>query len=123
MKKRSPRFDAILSLILLIGIAVLIYTMRYGPLPFTQQMRNLKAAELHVPILQPRLNQDARYAKLKAGVWTGEGGCLSVHGVMNSEADLPELKKLVEASKPPVGVVYHLELPTGEHFGGWQPLK
>lgn len=122
-KKRSARFDAILSILLLLGLAVLFYTMRYGPLPFTQQIRNLKAAELHAPALQSRLNQDARYAGLKAGIWPGEGGCLSVHGVLNSEADLPELKKLVMASKPPVGVIYHLELPTGEHLGGWQPLK
>ena len=121
MEKRSPLHNAILSIILLLGLAGIVYTVRYGPL--THQIRNLKAAELHVPILQPRLNQDARYARLKAGIWTGEGGCLSVHGVMNSEADLPELKKLVEASKPPVGVLYLLELPTGEHFGGWQPLK
>lgn len=123
MKKRSPRFDAILSILLLLGLAVLFYTMRYGPLPLTQQMRNLKAAELHVPALQSRLNQDARFAGLKAGIWTGEGGCLSVHGVLNSETNLPELKKLVMASKPPVGIIYHLELPTGEHLGGWQPLK
>ncbi|MDB6003854.1 MAG: hypothetical protein JWR15_841 [Prosthecobacter sp.] len=119
MKKRSPRFDAILSILLLLGLAVLIYTVRYGPLPLTQQIRNMQAAEAHVPTLQPRLNADARYIHLKAGVWTGEGGCLSIHGVLSSEADFPDLKKLVKASSPPVGIVYHLELPTGEHFGGW----
>lgn len=121
MEKRSPLQNALLSVILLLGLAGIFYTVRYGPL--THQIRNLRTAELHVPALQSRLNQDARFAGLKAGIWTGEGGCLSVHGVLTSETDLPELKKLVETSKPPVGVVYHLELPTGEPFGGWESLK
>lgn len=121
MEKRSPLHNAIITIILLLGLAGIIYTVRHGPL--THQIRNLKAAELHIPILQPLLNQDARYAGLKAGIWTGEGGCLCVHGILNSEAELPDLKKLVMASKPPVGVIYHLELPTGEHFGDWRLIQ
>lgn len=123
MKQRSPKFDIFLSTILLIGLAVLVYTAVYGPLPFTQQLRNLKAAEKHVPALQALLDQAPRFNKLKAGIWTGNNGCLSIHGVITSKSDLADLKQIVTSSKPPVGVLYHIDLPDGDGLADWQPIE
>jgi hypothetical protein len=84
--------------------------------PITQQMRNLKVAGNHAPIINALLQHDMRFAKVQAGSWTGEGGCISIFGELNSESDLPDLKKIVELSKPPLRVLYGLRTPTGEHI-------
>ncbi|MFN0075096.1 MAG: hypothetical protein ACKVY0_01345 [Prosthecobacter sp.] len=122
MKKSSLEFRTVLSILLLISLAGVVYTMVYGPFPFHPQIRNLKAAERHIPALQPLLDQDPRFAKLKISPFTANGGCLSVSGPMNSETDFPDLKAIIDSSRPPVGVQYNLDLPTGMQFVHWYPI-
>ena len=83
--------------------------------PGTQQVRNIRAAWSHIQVLQPLFLQDVRFSKVKADAFTGGGGMLSIRGTLNSKSDFPALKKLVEASNPPLGVLYSLELPNREN--------
>ncbi|MFO1482000.1 MAG: hypothetical protein U1F71_01435 [Verrucomicrobiaceae bacterium] len=82
--------------------------------PGTQQVRNMRAAWAHIQVLQPLLLQDARFSKVIADAYTGNSG-LMIRGTLNSESDFPDLKKIVELSKPSVDVLYYLELSNGKN--------
>ncbi|WP_395748225.1 hypothetical protein [Prosthecobacter sp.] len=109
---RKP-FYTVVSLIVL----SLLWVIQSG-YPITQQMRNLKAAARHAPVINVLLQHDARFAEVQAGSWTGEGGCLMIHGVLASESDLPDLRKIVELSKPPLRVRYYLQTSAGDWVPG-----
>ena len=89
--------------------------------PGTQQVRNMRAAWSHIQVLQPLFLQDVRFSKVKADAYTGNSG-LMIRGTLNSESDFPDLKKLVRASNPPVGVIYFLECPGREGIH-WKEFK
>ena len=87
--------------LLLIGVPLAIFWTDFFP---SQQMRNIEAGRKHAAILKSLLQRDSRYAKVIPGVWTGGGGEMLIRGELSSMADLEELKKIIQASQPPVSV-------------------
>jgi hypothetical protein len=96
----------IIAIVTMLGVAAVLLIQRFGPFP--RQMENIAAAEQHIQVLQPMLRQDPRFTNIALHSFTGSGGSLMVAGGLFSETDLQDLKKLVEASKPPVTVVYNV---------------
>src|SRR6266404_3464340 len=93
-------------IITILGVAAVLLIQRFGPFP--RQMANIAAAERHIPKLLPMLQKDSRFISIKLHSFTGSDGSLMVSGELFSESDLQDLKKIVEASKPPVAVVYNV---------------
>lgn len=86
------------------GIAVVLFIRHFSPL--NPQLQNMAAAERHIPVLQAVLERDSRFTNLALRPYTGHDGSLKISGELYADADLQDLKKIVEASKPPVAVVY-----------------
>jgi hypothetical protein len=85
---------------------------KYAPL--RQQMRNIAAAERHIPALLPVLAKEARFAGVELKAYTALNGSLLANGEVASDADLTELKKIVTASQPPVEVIYKVRVISPE---------
>lgn len=64
----------------------------------------------HSAALMKLLQADSRYDKVVVGVWTANGGEIYVDGELSSMADLDELKKIIQASQPPVSVLVSLDV-------------
>ena len=96
----------IITFVTVIGVAAVLLSQRFGPFP--RQMQNMAAAGRHLSILLPVLQQDSRFTNIALHPFSGSGGSLSVSGELFSDKDLLDLKQKVEASKPPVEVVYHV---------------
>jgi hypothetical protein len=77
-------------------------------------MQNMAAAEEHVHVLRPMLQQDPRFTNIALHPFTAAGGSLSVSGELPSELELSDLKQLVASSKPPVQVVYDVRVTPPE---------
>ena len=107
MKKPvTSRGLQIIAIVTMLGVAAVLLIQRFGPFP--RQMENMAAAEQHIQILRPMLQQDSRFTNIALHPFTGAGGSLSVSGELLSDRDLADLKQMVVTSKPPVEVVYHV---------------
>jgi hypothetical protein len=93
--------------LLLIGVPLAVFWTDFFP---TQGMRNMEAGRKHAAVLESLLQRDSRYAKVIPGVWTGGGGEMLIRGELSSMADLDELKKIIQASQPPVSVLVSLDV-------------
>ena len=96
----------IIALVTVLGIAAVLLVWRFGPLP--RQLKNMAAANQHIQILRPMLDQDARFTNVKLHTYSAAGGSLLLAGELLSDGDLADLKQIVLASKPPVEVVYQV---------------
>ncbi len=74
----------------------------------------MAAADKHIPILLPMLQKDSRFTNITVQTFTGYNGSLYVAGMLPSESDLENLKQIIELSKPPVRVVYHVDILPSE---------
>jgi len=98
----------IIAIVTILGIVGVLLSQLFGPFP--RQMRNMAAAEQHIYMLRPMLQQDTRFTAIALHPFTGSGGSLSVSGELGSERDLSALKQLVASSQPPVEIVYHVSV-------------
>ena len=97
-----------IELITVLGAAAVVFLVQeYG---FPQQVRNMAAADRHIPFLLPMLQKDSRFTNIIVHTFTGANGSLLVTGELLSEDALRDLKRVVEASKPPVAVLYHVDV-------------
>ena len=97
----------IIAVVTMLGVAAVLLIQRFGPYP--RQMENMAAAAQHIPILRPLLQKDVRFTNITLSVYSGgANGSLAIDGELPSERDLQDLKQIVELSKPPVEVVYHV---------------
>ena len=60
-----------------------------------------KFADLYI---SPLIKKEKKFNNVLAGSSTANNGCITVQGVVNSEADLKELKTLVKSTNPPLTV-------------------
>jgi hypothetical protein len=102
----TPKGLQIIAVVTMLGVAAVLLIQRFGPYP--RQMANMAAAKEHIEILRPMIHQDARFTNIKLYPFTGRGGSLSVSGELLSDRDLADLKEIVERSKPPVQIAYHV---------------
>jgi hypothetical protein len=100
----SRRGLQIIAIVAMFGIGVVLFIRHFSPL--NPQLQNMAAAERHIPILQAVLERDSRFTNLALRPYTSHDGSLKISGELYADADLQDLKKIVEASKPPVAVVY-----------------
>jgi len=103
---RRLAVNPVLLLILLGAVAFLVF----GPTAI-RQARNLRAAQDHLPTIN-RAIAEFRIQDLgvKASVYTGEGGSILIRGTVASAEDLSKLKRMVEATQPPVMVLFRVNL-------------
>ena len=111
----------IIAIITMLGVAAVLLIQRFGPYP--RQMQNIAAAEQHIQILRPMLQQDSRFTNIAVHVFTGAGGSLALSGELYSDRDLADLKEVVQSSKPPVEVVYHVFVVPPELLEDWKKSK
>lgn len=85
------------------AIAVVIY---YPFSPGGSQSINMRRAAQHIRTLAPQIRADPRFAKIRIGSFTGQGGSIGVFGTVARQSDAEALKDLIEQSAPPVEVAY-----------------
>ena len=120
-KSLTSRGLQIIAIVTMLGVAAVLLIQRFGPFP--RQMENMAAAEQHIQVLRPMLLQDSRFTNIALHVFTGAGGSLSLSGELLSDRDLEDLKQIVETSKPPVEVVYHVTVIPPELLEDWKKLR
>lgn len=75
------------------------------------QMWRLPRARRHQDLIARALEPDPRYAQVKVGVYTTNGGGnLMVSGVVACDEDLEALKAIVASSRPPTHVQYRIQV-------------
>ena len=122
MKKPvTSRGLQIIAIVTMLGVAAVLLIQRFGP--FRRQMENMALAEQHIQVLRPMLLQDSRFTNIALHAFTGSGGSLSLSGELLSDRDLADLKHIVETSKPPVEVVYHVTVIPPELLEDWKKAK
>jgi hypothetical protein len=103
----SKGLKIIAVLTVLAAVAVWFLVQQFG---YPRQRANMAAADKHIPILLPMLQKDSRFTNITVHTFTGANGSLFIAGELPAESDLRDLKQMVEASKPPVAVVYHVDI-------------
>lgn len=91
---------------LLIGVIVLVLLAAIRLIIGDPQRENMEKARLHAPKVTAVLRADPRFADVQATEFSGLGGSLGIHGYVATEASLQDLKRLVEATYPPVKVAW-----------------
>ena len=85
------------------AVAVVIY---YPFSPGGNQSINMRRAAQHIRTLAPQIRADPRFAQIRIGSFTGQGGSIGVFGTVARQSDAEALKDLIEQSAPPVEVAY-----------------
>jgi hypothetical protein len=78
--------------------------------PGWQQRAGMAAAEEQLPGVRAVLAGDPRYADVDAGVYTGMGGAVGLHGSVERDDDLFRLMKAVASLRLPVPVHWQVEV-------------
>ena len=104
----TPKGLRTITLIAVVGIALVLSTQYFGPA--ARQSKNMALARAHAARLQPLVRSDARFADISLNANTGHGGSLWVYGSLTSEQESNDLRRVVEASHPPVPVRYDLRM-------------
>lgn len=71
-----------------------------------RQMIRLQKAEEHIIVIESQLKTDKRFAEIKAGRYTGNGGSIKVIGVVSPSRGIEDLKRLIAETSPPVPVSF-----------------
>jgi len=98
----------ILKFVAVVGVFLAAFSLAwhfyYPYSALGQQMRNLKLAQLHKPIVEARLRNIKGIENLSVSVFTGCGGVLAVSGDVDKEQTVNMVTKEIVATKPPVTV-------------------
>ena len=73
---------------------------------FLRQMWRMRMADAHLPVLVDQVASNPRLRQVHFSRGSGAGGCIMAIGSVRTEADLRELQEAVDATKPPVVVLY-----------------
>lgn len=98
----------IIPIVTILGVAAVLLIQRFDP--FLRQVENRETALQHIQVILPMLQRDSRFTRLWLRPSPDSDSSIAISGKLFSEADLQELKKIVEASRPPVTVVYHVKV-------------
>jgi hypothetical protein len=97
-----------------VAIMLLAFVLYYPYSAAGRQESNMAKARAHLPKVQPLIQADSRFAKVKASEGTAMGGCLGLYGCVKSEEDLHDLKQTVTSTSPPVPVSWHVQVVSPE---------
>jgi len=75
-----------------------------------RQSRRMSVAREHLPVVVRLLSSKPEYSRVTAGMTTGGGGRLLIHGCVATSADLESLRRVVAETRPPVETVYAVNL-------------
>lgn len=92
----------------LLLVASLLF-LRYGDTSVRQHFR-LQQAKLHGPVIERAIASDAELSDVKVGKLTGGGGLIGITGSVPSREAFDRLKRAIEQTQPPVGVMYILKV-------------
>ncbi len=96
----------------LVMVAALAHLFIYGDTAF-RQARNLRKANDHLPTLRKALEGfPESKGRFTVGAFTGRGGCLMLVGRAKTERDLEDVKRALEATNPPVPILYRVNIGT-----------
>jgi hypothetical protein len=109
MKSRTK-----LLLIIFVVIAVLGTVEVFTGPTLVHQLINMRHARQHLPIVRQKLDAIPEFRQLRLFVYTGSGGALLVGGYLHTEAEASQVREIVASTKPPVGIVYELDVITNE---------
>jgi len=104
----TPKGLRTITLIAVGGIAFVLITQYFGP--SASQGKNMALARAHATRLQPQVRSDSRFGDISLNANTGDGGSLWVYGSLTSEQESNDLRRVVEASHPPVPVRYDIRM-------------
>jgi hypothetical protein len=76
--------------------------------------KNVELAKAHVPIIEKAIEADSRFKDVLVCYGKINHGGISICARLEKEAYLPDLKRLVDATRPPRPVEYSLFLPSDE---------
>ena len=88
------------------AVMVIVFLIYWPWSPGGRQTINMRIARKHLPQVQAILDQDARFAKVTIGEYTGQDGALGLWGDVTTDAALSDLMKLVAQEKLPVPVFW-----------------
>jgi hypothetical protein len=105
-------------IVLSIGVILAIVGVEYhkAHLPRNSQAINMDKAREHLPIIQKRLDEDARFKKVQLYVYTGLDGAIGVSGDVDTEEVFQDLKCIVEATDPPRPVYWSVGRLIGDRW-------
>lgn len=109
---RFRRF-AVPGVLLLILTGGMVYLILGDTAP--RQTWRLSLARKHIPAVEKAIaGFEGPSTKVSADVYTGEGGVIMVRGTVATTEELAELKKAVEGTQPPVGVIYQVRVEAAQ---------
>jgi hypothetical protein len=107
MKSRTKLLLLIFGVILVLG-TVEVFTGS----TLVHELINMRHAGQYLPILSKKLDAYPEFRQLKPCVSDISGGVLAIDGYLRTEAELKHLREIVESTKPPVRVIYNLQVVT-----------
>jgi hypothetical protein len=72
--------------------------------------QRVRLAEDHLPAIRREVQSHPKFENMFLTVGTKGGGFIFVSGTVDTEKDLVELQKLVAAQRPPIRVVYSVNV-------------
>lgn len=109
-RKRTTKLTAtVLAFLLMAGSLWLFYDSASG---LVIQQRHLSLARSHLPAVTNALAGHPEFRQLGIGAGTMARGCVLIVGPVENESQIQTLKDLVEATRPPVVVLYNVYVPS-----------
>ena len=102
-KLGSNSFKTVIAFVLAGGAFFAIWANFYSS--SAKQRQNLVIADnFSHTILTPLFKRYKEFKKIKANSYTGNGGCISIGGVLKTRSELKKLKYLVSQTNPPLEI-------------------
>ena len=105
MKPTEPIGNSLLKSGKLIALSIVTALCVWEAAKTYSQSKGVEAAGRHATLLQSMVSTNSRYSNLEIHPQSGLGGRIFIRGLVNSEQDLADLKKMVLKTDPPVEVV------------------
>ena len=106
---RRKWLGPVAGLILLIAGALYLFLGDTG----VRQAIRLRAVREHLPAMNGHLALNPKFSKVKAHLYTGQGGSMMLVGTVDTVDDYRNLISYTEKLRAPVTIVYRVTLPDG----------
>ena len=110
---RQPTRYTKASVALVVFLAAFILA-RLVYFPYTsegQRLARIEAVRVHARmVVAPLLAKDKRFEFVTVSEWYKDGGYFLVHGAVDSQTDLRDLKQLIMETHPPAPVAWFVNL-------------
>jgi hypothetical protein len=95
-----------------VGVVVflVVFWVAFGFTREGRRVARIDAARKHAVIVSQLLSKDKRFEAVRVSEWYKGDGFFLVRGYVDSEADLLDLKSVVEQSKPPAPISWQVQI-------------